>query len=240
MHVSRCLTIRSNSFFEEINRIALPDYIPTEVDVLQLPDHGTICATTFTTNAINIQFLELGGCSYTPKKLIHLAEDITSILFVADLSSYDQPISEEPTTTRLMESLVLFDSIVNSRWFVRASVILFLNNVSRFKQKLDKSPMQSYFPDYHGGNDVTRAAKYILCRFNQVNRAHLNLFTYLTEATDPSIVPFVIAAIKEARLQDALRAMGKKEKKRKDKKADRSVYKTLRTSGLVPDPGYPV
>lgn len=76
----------------------------------------------------------------------------------------------------MMESLVLFDSVVNSRWFMRTSIILFLNKVDLFKVKLGRSPLGNYFSDYSGGNDVNRAAKYLLWRFNQVNRAHLNLY----------------------------------------------------------------
>lgn len=76
----------------------------------------------------------------------------------------------------MMESLVLFDSVVNSRWFKRTSIVLFLNKVDLFRQKLPRSPLSNYFPDYSGGNDVNRAAKYLLWRFNQVNRAHLNLY----------------------------------------------------------------
>ena len=82
----------------------------------------------------------------------------------------------------MMESLVLFDSIVNSRWFMRTSIILFLNKVDLFKVKLGRSPLGKYFPDYSGGNDVNRAAKYLLWRFNQVNRVPLNLY--------PQYVPF--------------------------------------------------
>src|SRR4051794_27105646 len=51
---------------------------------------------------------------------------------------------------RMMESLVLFDSVVNSRWFMRTSIILFLNKVDLFKQKLSRSPLSNYFPDYSG------------------------------------------------------------------------------------------
>jgi guanine nucleotide-binding protein subunit alpha len=80
------------------------------------------------------------------------------------------------TQNRMMESLVLFDSVVNSRWFMRTSIVLFLNKVDLFRAKLPKSPLGNYFPDYSGGNDVNRAAKYLLWRFNQVNRAHLNLY----------------------------------------------------------------
>lgn len=75
-----------------------------------------------------------------------------------------------------MESLVLFDSVVNSRWFMRTSIILFLNKVDLFRAKLARSPLNNYFPDYSGGNDINRASKYLLWRFNQVNRAHLNLY----------------------------------------------------------------
>lgn len=82
----------------------------------------------------------------------------------------------DPLQNRMMESLLLFDSVVNSRWFLRTSIILFLNKVDIFKQKLGRSPLGNYFPDYSGGNDVNKAAKYLLWRFNQVNRAHLNLY----------------------------------------------------------------
>lgn len=124
----------------------------------------------------------------------------------------------------MMESLVLFDSVVNSRWFMRTSIILFLNKVDLFKAKLARSPLGNYFPDYSGGNDVNRAAKYLLWRFNQVNRAHLNLYpqyviadqrsvfvanvTSLTQATDTSNIRLVFAAVKETILQNALKDSG--------------------------------
>src|SRR5438046_7586066 len=82
---------------------------------------------------------------------------------------------------RIIESLVLFDSVVNSRWFMRTSIILFLNKVDLFRQKIPRSPLSNYFPDYSGGNDVNRAAKYLLWRFNKVNRANLKLYPHLTQ-----------------------------------------------------------
>jgi hypothetical protein len=39
---------------------------------------------------------------------------------------------------RMQESLVLFESVVNSRWFMRTSIILFLNKIDVFKAKLPK------------------------------------------------------------------------------------------------------
>lgn len=136
---------------------------------------------------------DVGGQRSERKKWIHCFENVTSIIFCVALSEYDQVLLEESSQVRtlrvthgavctdclqnrMMESLVLFDSVVNSRWFMRTSIILFLNKVDLFRAKLAKSPLGTYFPDYSGGNDVNRAAKYLLWRFNQVNRAHLNLY----------------------------------------------------------------
>ncbi len=134
---------------------------------------------------------DVGGQRSERKKWIHCFENVTSIIFCVALSEYDQVLLEESnqvsryfrmkaSTTnklqnRMMESLVLFDSVVNSRWFMRTSIILFLNKVDLFRSKLGRSPLSNYFPDYYGGNDINRASKYLLWRFNQVNRAHLNL-----------------------------------------------------------------
>lgn len=50
----------------------------------------------------------------------------------------------------MTESLVLFESIINSRWFLRTSIILFLNKIDIFRHKIPLSPLNKYFPDYNG------------------------------------------------------------------------------------------
>ncbi|KAJ9666844.1 Guanine nucleotide-binding protein alpha-2 subunit [Coniosporium apollinis] len=157
---------------------------------------------------LSIHMFDVGGQRSERKKWIHCFENVTSIIFCVALSEYDQVLLEESSQNRMMESLVLFDSVVNSRWFMRTSIILFLNKVDLFKQKLARSPLGNYFPDYSGGNDVNRAAKYLLWRFNQVNRAHLNLYPHLTQATDTSNIRLVFAAVKETILQNALKDSG--------------------------------
>jgi len=108
----------------------------------------------------------------------------------------------------MMASLVLFDSVVNSRWFMRTDVILLLCNVAEFKAKLGRSPLQDYFPDYAGGNDVNRAARYLLSRFNQINRANLRLYPHLVELTDPTNIRLLFGTIREAIVERVLRDTG--------------------------------
>lgn len=196
-------------FFDEVRRLAAPEYVPNEADVLRARTKTTgIYETRFTMGQLSIHMFDVGGQRSERKKWIHCFENVTSIIFCVALSEYDQVLLEEANQNRMMESLVLFDSVVNSRWFMRTSIILFLNKVDLFKDKLARSPLGNFFPDYSGGNDVNRAAKYLLWRFNQVNRAHLNLYPHLTQATDTTNIRLVFAAVKETILQNALKDSG--------------------------------
>lgn len=51
---------------------------------------------------------------------------------------------------RMIESMKLFDSICNSKWFVDTSIILFLNKKDLFEEKIRRSPLNSCFPEYTG------------------------------------------------------------------------------------------
>ena len=50
---------------------------------------------------------------------------------------------EDESVNRMQEALTLFDSICNSRWFVKTSIILFLNKIDLFAEKLPRSPLVS-------------------------------------------------------------------------------------------------
>jgi hypothetical protein len=51
---------------------------------------------------------------------------------------------------RMQESLKLFDSICNNKWFTDTSIILFLNKKDLFEEKIKKSPLTICFPEYGG------------------------------------------------------------------------------------------
>ncbi|KAH9468651.1 hypothetical protein MJO29_005122 [Puccinia striiformis f. sp. tritici] len=196
-------------FFDQVHRIGQMDYIPNEVDVLMARTKTTgISETKFKSGQLSIHMFDVGGQRSERKKWIHCFEAVTSIIFCVALSEYDQVLLEESGQNRMAESLVLFESVINSRWFLRTSIILFLNKIDIFKAKLPKVPLERYFPEYTGGNDVNKAAKYILWRFTQLNRARLSIYPHLTQATDTSNIRLVFAAVKETILQNALRDSG--------------------------------
>lgn len=196
-------------FLSNISRIASPGYVPTQEDILRTRKKTSgIFDFRFEMGGLNIHMFDVGGQRSERKKWIHCFDNVTLIIFCVALSEYDQVLLEENTQNRLEESLTLFDSVVNSRWFSRTSVVLFLNKIDVFANKLPYSPLENYFPDYNGGDNINKAVKYILWRFTQVNRSGINIYPHVTQATDTSNIQLVFAAVKETILENTLRDSG--------------------------------
>jgi guanine nucleotide-binding protein subunit alpha len=187
----------SPSYFDNIIRIAAPDYMPNDQDVLRSRVKTTgITETTFIIGDLTYRMFDVGGQRSERKKWIHCFENVTTILFLVAISEYDQLLFEDETVNRMQEALTLFDSICNSRWFIKTSIILFLNKIDRFKEKLPVSPMKNYFPDYEGGEDYAAACDYILNRFVSLNQHETKqIYTHFTCATDTTQIRFVMAAV---------------------------------------------
>lgn len=185
-------------FFSSIDRISKEDYIPDDMDILRTRRQTSgIFDTKFQMDDIDIHLFDVGGQRSERKKWIHCFDNVTAIMFCVALSEYDQTLLESSNSNRLEESLDLFDSVINSMWFRRTSIILCLNKIDLFIEKLPKSPLENVFPDYAGGDDVGKAVKYILWRFKQLNRSNLNMVPYVTQATDTSNIQSAFAVVKE-------------------------------------------
>jgi guanine nucleotide-binding protein G(i) subunit alpha len=200
------MLLTSYSFFEGIRRISSADYRPNETDVLRtrIKTSG-ISETRFQMGGLSIKMVDIHGQKSERKKWIHAFENVPIILFVVAMDEYDNVFFEESYENGVSESMVLFDSIVNSRWFMRSSIFLLLNKLDSFKRKLRRAPLANYFPDYSGGNNVNKAEDFILRRFTQLNRAHLNIYPHFIEITDESKIRLVFESIKEIILKKDLR-----------------------------------
>ncbi|RKO84365.1 guanine nucleotide binding protein, alpha subunit [Blyttiomyces helicus] len=197
-------------YFEAIDRIADPAYVPTDQDVLRSRVKTTgITENTFHIGDLTYRMFDVGGQRSERKKWIHCFEEVTAIVFLVAISEYDQVLVEDETVNRMQEALTLFDSICNSRWFVKTSIILFLNKIDLFKEKLMRSPMDKYFPDYAGGESYEAACEYMLNRFVTLNQSdQKQIYTHFTCATDTSQIKFVMAAVNDIIIQTNLRDCG--------------------------------
>ena len=63
---------------------------------------------------------------------------------------------------RMQESLKLFDSICNNKWFGDTSIILFLNKKDLFEEKILRSPLTICFTEYAGIYICTSDVSFLL------------------------------------------------------------------------------
>ncbi|KAF9260789.1 heterotrimeric G-protein alpha subunit, GPA3-like protein [Marasmius fiardii PR-910] len=199
-------------FFSEVLRIGSPGYIPNQEDVLRARRKTTsITETRFETKGTIIHMFDVGGQRSERRKWIHCFEGVTSIIFVAALSDYDQAYPEVNGRSQMQETLVLFESIVNSHWFPRASTLLFLNKRDVFEKKLPKVPLERYFSDYIGGNDINNAARYIKQKFmsKATTKGTSEIYIHLTQATDTANLRVVFAAVEDTLLRNQLKDVTK-------------------------------
>lgn len=204
-------------YFDSIDRIGLLNYVPNDQDVLRSRVKTTgITETVFVIGELRYRMFDVGGQRSERKKWIHCFENVTAIVFLVALSEYDQMLYEDESVNRMQEALNLFDSICNSRWFTKTSIILFLNKIDLFKEKVKSSPIQKFFPAFqppkaiNSDQDLWQSgADFFANKFVSVNESPTKqVYVHLTCATDTSQIRFVLSAVNDIIIQVNLRECG--------------------------------
>jgi hypothetical protein len=108
-------------------------------------------------------------------------EDVQALIFVTSVSEYNQRLYEDEDVGRMEESLTLWESVANSRWFLGATLILFLNKMDLFREKLERHPLADYFNDYDGST-FADAQAFMTAHFLGVVHRH-KVYPHATTAT---------------------------------------------------------
>ena len=197
-------------FFDKVHEIASPDYIPSYDDVLRCRARTTgVVETVFTVNETSFRLLDVGGQRNERKKWIHCFEMVTGVIFMAAINEYDQVLYEDGVTSRIAESLRLFDDICNSRWFRDSAIILFLNKKDLFCEKMTKVPLSTAFPEYTGTNTPEDAIPFMVEKFVSLNRSKDRpIYAHSTIATDSTYVDFAFKAVMHNLVHSKLQQAG--------------------------------
>ncbi|KAF2130309.1 guanine nucleotide-binding protein-like protein alpha-3 subunit [Dothidotthia symphoricarpi CBS 119687] len=170
-------------FAQETSRIAENEYIPSEADIIRLDQsEGGIKELRFSWDELDVHLFNIGG--HIPdqfrKRWFHQLEGTASLIYTVDVSLYDQPYLGSSTDSWLLSDFEIFEELVNWEKFKDSSVILVLNNFSRFCEKLQHTPLSVFFPDYtpNEADPDTSARQYILRRFKNVNQRGLSIYSF--------------------------------------------------------------
>jgi len=172
-------------FLDKVERIAEPEYLPDDKDLLAVRIRSTgIVQYRFTLKEINFHIFDVGGQRTERRKWVHLFQDVKVVVFVAGISEYDQLMWEADDVNRMTETLSLFDEIMHSMWFINSSYVLFLNKIDLFKEKIARKPLSTVYNDYKGAQTFDDQVEYVRQQFLKKNTENRPLFTHLTCAID--------------------------------------------------------
>lgn len=157
------------------------------------------------------RIFDVGGQRSERRKWVSCFENVTAVLFIVALSGYDACMVEDRRLNQMEEALMLFKSICNSKWFVRTSMILFLNKVDLFAAKIaDRTaPMtiQDIWQEFDGDpHDPPQAKLFFKNEFMKLNQhATKEVYANFTTAVDPKLLGIVMASVTDIILTRSLR-----------------------------------
>jgi len=176
-------------YMEHIDRIASPEFIPSQDDILRARQRTTgAYTTTFIANKYCWHLIDVGGQVPERQKWEQImADGIQSMLFFSPLDDYNVMSSEETDQTKMQISFSVFQRLVKSAQKYSSAITMFFNKVDLFEKKVENKvqwkAFTSTFPDYEGEQDATEAANYIRDYF-------LDSVKQYTESSDNSVRVF--------------------------------------------------
>uniref|UniRef100_A0A8D1DJ91 G protein subunit alpha 12 n=1 Tax=Sus scrofa TaxID=9823 RepID=A0A8D1DJ91_PIG len=184
------------------------NYFPSKQDIL-LARKATkgIVEHDFVIKKIPFKMVDVGGQRSQRQKWFQCFDGITSILFMVSSSEYDQVLMEDRCTNRLVESMNIFETIVNNKLFFNVSIILFLNKMDLLVEKVKAVSIKKHFPDFKGDpHRLEDVQRYLVQCFDRKRRNRSKpLFHHFTTAIDTENIRFVFHAVKDTILQENLK-----------------------------------
>ena len=190
--------------------LSFQNYVPTKLDILHARKATKgIIEHQFDIKGIPFLFVDVGGQRSQRQKWFQCFEGITSILFLASSSEFDQVLMEDRKTNRLVESCDIFETIINNKTFSNVSIILFLNKTDLLEEKVKHVNIQDSFPEYEGDpHCLDDVQNFMLGLFDERRRERSKpLFHHFTTAIDTENIKFVFQAVKDTILQDNLKSL---------------------------------
>ncbi|KAG6902511.1 hypothetical protein C0995_015703 [Termitomyces sp. Mi166 len=184
-------------FLDNIDRIAEPDFLPTNAELLddilnvRLQTLG-VMEHTFPINMGGVTYdwklYDVGGARGQRHAWVPYFDDATAIIFLgkqtsassfikadffsAPISAFDQYLDEDPKTNRIDDSLQMFNAICSNKLLVGAHLVLLLNKADLLKKKLAAGiKVRKYITSYGDRPNVYESVSdYFRSHFMQVHR----------------------------------------------------------------------
>lgn len=216
--LSRNILIHSVSgfFLNDIERIASPDYVPTNTDIVRarvstiaVEEHHFVIEKGLYKGQ-EFYIADVAGSRTARASWVPYFDDVQAILFLAPLV-FNQMLEEDPRINRLEDSLMAWRELCANPLLANCNIILFFNKKDILKANLDAGvPVNRYVPSFgNTPNDVANVTKYFRDRFRAYHKKlspRSRPFTsYETSAIDIQATAALVVAVQEGILREHLR-----------------------------------
>uniref|UniRef100_A0A3B1JI38 Guanine nucleotide binding protein (G protein), alpha 13b n=1 Tax=Astyanax mexicanus TaxID=7994 RepID=A0A3B1JI38_ASTMX len=188
-------------FLDNLDKLGMPDYLPSQQDILlaRKPTKG-IHEYDFEIKNVPFKMVDVGGQRSERRRWFECFDSVTSILFLVSSSEFDQVLMEDRLTNRLMESLNIFETIVNNRVFSNVSIILFLNKTDLLEEKVKTVAIKDYFSDFTGDpHNLEEVKDFLVTCFRNKRRDQQQkpLYHHFTTAINTENIRLVFRDVKD-------------------------------------------
>lgn len=188
-------------FFQRLDAVGAIDYLPSRDDVLR-SRKATRGVYEYTVAIRNQQFrfVDVGGQRSQRQKWFQCFDEVTAILFLVGSSEFDQKLLEDRVTNRLVESVNIFETIVNNRCFKQVIIIVFFNKSDLLEEKILKSDIRNHFPNFEGDpKKLEHVQGFMAAMFDAVRRnTQQEFYHYFTTAINTKNIKVVFNIVKDS------------------------------------------
>ncbi|KAF9515823.1 hypothetical protein BS47DRAFT_721362 [Hydnum rufescens UP504] len=140
LELNNFLMARS-SFLSDLDRLALPQWVPTDSDILYARVRTVGVATHHYSISVrnktrSWRLFDVGGTRGQRKAWLPFFEGTTAVIFLAPVSVFDEFLDEAPETNRMDDCMQLFSDISSSPLLKKTHIVLFLNKSDILRRKL--------------------------------------------------------------------------------------------------------
>ena len=179
-------------FLDSAERIAQPDYIPTDEDVIKSRIRTIgVNEIKLNINDKKIKLVDVGGQQCERAKWKNVFNNVNAIIFVISLADFDQTMFEDQDERRTTDSLQLFKQTISNPLFSKIPIYLILNKQDEFERKLKSEPgaaeaFKRSYPDFQGDlSDIPSVIKFIEEQYiaqTEPRQAGAEIKTFVTTA----------------------------------------------------------
>eukprot|EP00465_Bigelowiella_longifila_P007217 CAMPEP_0185279206 /NCGR_PEP_ID=MMETSP1359-20130426/62942_1 /TAXON_ID=552665 /ORGANISM="Bigelowiella longifila, Strain CCMP242" /LENGTH=278 /DNA_ID=CAMNT_0027874007 /DNA_START=137 /DNA_END=973 /DNA_ORIENTATION=- len=215
-HFKKRLNENAKFFLDKVRDIAHKDYVPAVEDIVRCRQRtvGHIeCKIEY--QGMDCSVFDLGGQWDERRSWLPFINKCSSILFVVDTSSYDEFLQEDSKRNKMSDALQLFELIASMKIVERKPIVLFLNKMDLFTEKLKEVPINrcEEFGDYEGDlHDEEENLEYItgafFSRAPEPQKARRILMHHCLCALDTEAVSKIFESVLSSIVQTSLERGG--------------------------------